>query len=633
MVNCTNNMQMVKFEYFSNKMDSGNQVANIATMRWKTTESRRRVVKAIVKELIKQGSPDPKLTLNDAIQSVSQFEVNASASAKTQDEYISLVREQIKRIRARSWKTVVVKKKITNPSATEIDANGDWQEHVYERLQFLKQRYYYAVQSLYRNCCRDLQVDPSKEFVGLKRKSQLENILSLFELSKSQITADMKDQARKAEEYIRNALNILNKQPNRQQSPDVQLKQLFFGPSNSIFSQPNNMVSQDHRVAMPIGSSQHGIINQSSIVKGQSNAVKQQTNIAFQEFGVNNNTPRISATQAFGTRTKTERILPLIKESNAVKQETNIALQEFGVNNNAPRILATEAFGTRTNTERILPLIKESNDQNQGFHNTKVQSHAMQKLIRALTSVSPEALSAAVGEIEEVVHLNDKIPEVVDEQGLPIVITPGGWKMPRSFISTTCDTPSMLEGFNQFTYTAESNLNSFTIKGKHSQTVQENQNLLAEIKDINNQLFDCEVVIAEKENAKSAVGVATDQSEGLVVKILYNAVTINQNIISHFTADKKSLIEPLRLLIPSSYPSCSLVILDELPLEVSDDLSALSERAKEKLRFNLGKMNEPLLIKDIARVWERCAREAILDYAHANSGGSFTSMHGGLEAC
>lgn len=44
-------------------------------------------------------------------------------------------------------------------------------------------------------------------------------------------------------------------------------------------------------------------------------------------------------------------------------------------------------------------------------------------------------------------------------------------------------------------------------------------------------------------------------------------------------------------------------------------------------------MNEPLLIKDIARVWERCAREAILDYAHANSGGSFTSMHGGLEAC
>ncbi|CAI8607115.1 unnamed protein product [Vicia faba] len=429
------------------------------------------------------------------------------------------------------------------------------------KLQFLKQRYYYAVYSLYRKCCRELQADPSRELPRhIKHKSRLENILSLFELSKSQITADMKDQARKAEEYIRNALIALNKQANRQQSPDVQPKQLF-GLSNSIISQPNNMVSQDHRVAMPIGSSQDSIINQSPIVKGQCNAVKQQT---------------------------------------------NIALQEFGVKNNAPRISETEAFGTRTNTRRTLPLIKESNDQNQGFHNTEVQSHAMQKLIRALTSVSPEALSAAVGEIEEVVHLNDEIPEMVDEQGLPIYITPGGWKMPRSFVATTFDTPSMRKGFDQFTYTTESDLNSFTTKEKCSLTV-ENQNLLAEIKDINNRLFDCDVVIAEKDDAKSVIGIGTDQSEGLVVKILYNAVTINQNLVSHFIADKKSLIEPLRLLIPSSYPSCSLVIQDESPFKVSDD--------------------------DIARVWERCAREAILDYAHANGGGTFTSMLGGWDVC
>ncbi|CAI8607114.1 unnamed protein product [Vicia faba] len=433
------------------------------------------------------------------------------------------------------------------------------------KLQFLKQRYYYAVYSLYRKCCRELQADPSRELPRhIKHKSRLENILSLFELSKSQITADMKDQARKAEEYIRNALIALNKQANRQQSPDVQPKQLF-GLSNSIISQPNNMVSQDHRVAMPIGSSQDSIINQSPIVKGQCNAVKQQT---------------------------------------------NIALQEFGVKNNAPRISETEAFGTRTNTRRTLPLIKESNDQNQGFHNTEVQSHAMQKLIRALTSVSPEALSAAD-------YQSTLLPE--DGKCLAALLQP-------PLILLAC------KGFDQFTYTTESDLNSFTTKEKCSLTV-ENQNLLAEIKDINNRLFDCDVVIAEKDDAKSVIGIGTDQSEGLVVKILYNAVTINQNLVSHFIADKKSLIEPLRLLIPSSYPSCSLVILDELPLKVSDDVRALSEKAKEKLRFNVGRMNEPLLIKDIARVWERCAREAILDYAHANGGGTFTSMLGGWDVC
>lgn len=47
------------------------------------------------------------------------------------------------------------------------------------------------------------------------------------------------------------------------------------------------------------------------------------------------------------------------------------------------------------------------------------------------------------------------------------------------------------------------------------------------------------MVIAEKENVESALGVATEHSEGSIVKIMYNAVTIDQNLVSHFTYDKK----------------------------------------------------------------------------------------------
>lgn len=47
------------------------------------------------------------------------------------------------------------------------------------------------------------------------------------------------------------------------------------------------------------------------------------------------------------------------------------------------------------------------------------------------------------------------------------------------------------------------------------------------------------MVIAEKEIVESVVPVASEQSEGLLVKIMYNAVTINQNLVSHFTSDKK----------------------------------------------------------------------------------------------
>ncbi|MCI06845.1 mediator of RNA polymerase II transcription subunit, partial [Trifolium medium] len=133
---------------------------------------------------------------------------------------------------------------------------------------------------------------------------------------------------------------------------------------------------QDHQVAMPIGSSPCSI-NQPSKSKGPGNAVQHQTNIALEGFGESINSPKISASGAFST-------------------------------------------GTKSNTNRISPLIKESSYQNQVSRkptlNSEERSPAMQRLIKVLTSISPEALRAAVGEIEEVVHLNE---ELVDELGLP----------------------------------------------------------------------------------------------------------------------------------------------------------------------------------------------------------------------
>lgn len=65
----------------------------------------------------------------------------------------------------------------------------------------------------------------------------------------------------------------------------------------------------------------------------------------------------------------------------------------------------------------------------------------------------------------------------------------------------------------------------------------------------------------------------------------------------------------------------------------SEDLRDLSERAKAKLRCNLESLDQPLSLKVIARSWERCAREAIIDYAEAQGGGTFSSKYGGWEGC
>lgn len=51
--------------------------------------------------------------------------------------------------------------------------------------------------------------------------------------------------------------------------------------------------------------------------------------------------------------------------------------------------------------------------------------------------------------------------------------------------------------------------------------------------------MDGEIVICEKENIESAAGGATEHSKGLVVKFMYNAVTVNQDLVSHFEVDRK----------------------------------------------------------------------------------------------
>ncbi|KAE9620858.1 hypothetical protein Lalb_Chr01g0007491 [Lupinus albus] len=43
----------------------------------------------------------------------------------------------------------------------------------------------------------------------------------------------------------------------------------------------------------------------------------------------------------------------------------------------------------------------------------------MQRLVKVLTSMSPETLSASIGEIREIVYLNDTIPASILLDGSP----------------------------------------------------------------------------------------------------------------------------------------------------------------------------------------------------------------------
>nr|KYP32685.1 hypothetical protein KK1_046564 [Cajanus cajan] len=182
---------------------------------------------------------------------------------------------------------------------------------------------------------------------------------------------------------------------------------------------------------------------------------------------------------------------------------------------------------------------------------------------------------------------------------------------------------SLLSGLFQHLERYEAKLNA-TAK------TQENCSLLQEIRDINNLLIDSEIVIGEKDSILSAAGGAAEHGEGLVIKFVFNAVTVNQNL--HLSSDKKSIIKPLWLLVPTSYPFSPPVILEMLS-EVSEGLGDLSTIAKSNLIYSLQHLNQPRTLMNIATSWERCAREAILEYAQARGGGTFSSIYGGWEMC
>nr|XP_027192448.1 mediator of RNA polymerase II transcription subunit 15a-like isoform X2 [Cicer arietinum] len=579
-----------------NKMILGTQGTNIATDRWKTAEFRHKIVRKVMDELIENGMPYQKFSLSELANSVERFEMKVYNSAKTEEEYLALVKSKVKSIRALSRK-YESKQLHTNASGSGKDANIDWQELTYEKFQKLKDKYYRQLAPLYQKITIKLQeFESSTQYISSKElakfknnKTAMEYLFSLFDMNKSQITTEIKDRAGEAEHYIEMLLKTVSPNNQGNQTSDLQFKQPL-GPSNSKNSQTNNMHLQEPRVAVQIGNSQpHS--NQPSFAKEPGNAVQEQTKLAQQEtgaFNVSINPSRISSS-------------PMSKDNNnQFSQKSSVVSEEE-------------------------------------------PSPEMQRLIKALTNISPEALRASVSDIEEVVRLSDALPaaafigalpDMVDELGLPILHIPEGWKMPRSFVATAFDSTFLnVTNFgNQSTNTEESDFNSFTFQAKRPRNA-ENKHLLAEIKEINNRFIDCEVIIDEKDNIEQPFGIATEQTEGLVIKIIFNAVSISQNLVYEFTTDKKSLITPLRLLVPPSYPSSSLVILDELPFEISDDLRALTERTKAKLRFNLQSMNQPWVLKDITRLWERCAREAINEYALTIGGGTFTSVHGGWEVC
>ncbi|XP_018492757.1 mediator of RNA polymerase II transcription subunit 15a isoform X2 [Raphanus sativus] len=283
----------------------------------------------------------------------------------------------------------------------------------------------------------------------------------------------------------------------------------------------------------------------------------------------------------------------------------------------------------------------------------------IERLIRAVKSISRQSLSSAVSDIGSVVSMVDMIAGSAPGNGSrasvgeDLVAMTKCRLQARNFMTQEGMTPTKrmkrhttamplsvysLEGSvgdncKQFACSETSDLESTaTSVGKKARTETEHA-LLEEIKEINQWLIDTVVEISDDEDAadSSEGETARKSCEGTTVRFSFIAASLSPDLKAHLSSIQMYPIQPLRLLVPCSYPNGSPSLLDKLPVETSKENEDLSSKAMTRFNILLRRSSQPMSLKDIAKAWDVCARTVICEYAQQIGGGTFSSKYGTWE--
>lgn len=282
----------------------------------------------------------------------------------------------------------------------------------------------------------------------------------------------------------------------------------------------------------------------------------------------------------------------------------------------------------------------------------------LDRLLKAVKSISPKALSASVCDIGSVVSMIDRIAGSAPGNGSRATVgedlvamtkcrlqvrnvpqdgSAGTKRMRRHTsampLNVAATVGSMNDNFKQFAGSETSELESTATSSIKKARTQVNHALLEEIREINERLIDTVVDVNDEGIDPSVSTPPSEGSEGTIVRCSFSAVSLSPNLRSHYTSAQMSPIQPLKLLVPLNYPNCSPILLDKLPVDVSNENEDLSVKAKSRFSISLRCLSQPMSLKEIARTWDDCARAVICEYAQQNGGGTFSSKYGTWEDC
>ncbi|KAL1561873.1 mediator of RNA polymerase II transcription subunit 15a-like isoform X1 [Salvia divinorum] len=290
--------------------------------------------------------------------------------------------------------------------------------------------------------------------------------------------------------------------------------------------------------------------------------------------------------------------------------------------------------------------------------NSNVVEQPVERLIKVAKSISPKALSASVSDISSVVSMVDRIAGSAPGNGSRAAVGEDLVAMTKCRLQArnffTQDGPSGAKKMRRYTSAMPCNVVSSSgsvndnlrhLNGNESDgestgasnvkrpRTQANHALEEELRDINQRLIDTVVYISEDDVDPTAVAAASEGGEGTIVKCSFSAVALSPNLKSQYASAQISPIQPLRLLVPNTYPNCSPILLDKFPAEVSKEYEDLSIKAKSRFSISLRSLVQPMSLEHIARTWDNCARAVISEYAQKSGGGTFSSKYGTWDDC
>lgn len=301
------------------------------------------------------------------------------------------------------------------------------------------------------------------------------------------------------------------------------------------------------------------------------------------------------------------------------------------------------------------PLLAEfiSADGNQGTE------QPLERLLKAVKSISPKAFSASVSDIGSVISMIDRIAGSAPGNGSRAAagedlvamtkcrmqarnfITQDGAsaakKMRRDIsampLSAVSSVGSVNDSVKQINGIEMSDLESTATSRIRRPRVEANHTLLEEIKDINQRLIDTVVEISDEDIDPTIVAAAAEGGQGTIVRCSYKAVSLSPRLKKQYASSQMSPILPLQLLIPMDYPSCSPVLLDKFPIDASKDCDDLSLKTRSRFSISLRSLSQPMSLKEMVRTWDVCVRAVIADYAQQSGGGTFSSRYGTWKKC